>query len=260
MEDHVFPRKPYEQVVSETIREEIRQGSFDDLEYRRYVNELVGIEWYTTDWDSGNSTGISAFGVTVGHWRRAAMFPELYDRIRDDLGASTRADHEWTWHGEEDPDERRRWARQHRDEWRAVQRGEQRPPSARNELDTRGSRTFAPFRFPVVPYDALQSEFIREEIQLGSFDDLEQRQYVNKLAWIEWYTTDSRRNSFSSVTRNWRLAALHPTEYDIIRHELGEPTRDSLEPEGEIYYGDIDLETKTREFKESWRAVQGSSA
>lgn len=41
----VFPRKPYDEVESEFIRDEIRRGSFDDVDYRRYINELVYLEW-----------------------------------------------------------------------------------------------------------------------------------------------------------------------------------------------------------------------
>lgn len=259
MEDHVFPWKPYDQVESGYIRDEIRRGSFDDIEYRRYVNELVSLEWHAIDRDHSGSTATGAFAATVSHWRRVAMLPEAYDAIMEDLGEPTRADHEWTWNGEADPDARRRWARRHAEEWRAVQRGEQRDPSARLELESRGRRPFAPFRFPVVPYDAIQSEFVREEICRGSFDDLEHRQYVNELAWIEWYTTDAERNGFGSMVRNWELAALHPEEFDIVRRELGESTRAALEPEGEVYHGDVDLEETAREYKRSWRAVQRSS-
>jgi hypothetical protein len=54
---YAFPRKPYVEVVSEFIRKKIRQGSFDDIEYRRYVNELVWLEWYTTEGVGPNTTG-----------------------------------------------------------------------------------------------------------------------------------------------------------------------------------------------------------
>lgn len=173
MEEHVFPRKPYDQVRSEFIRNKIQNGSFHDLEYRRYINELIGLEWYVEhdSWESG----IAAYGAAVNNWRTAAMFPEDYDCIMRDLDAPTRAEHEWSWNGTEDEAERQRWAQQHAEEWQAVKEGNQRPPAARTELNTRGSRPFAPFRFPVAPYDAIQSEFIREKIRDGSFEDLEYR-------------------------------------------------------------------------------------
>ncbi|PSP88630.1 hypothetical protein BRC90_06860 [Halobacteriales archaeon QS_4_69_34] len=187
----------------------------------------------------------------------AAAIPEAYDAVQRDLDAPTRSEKEWNWYGEEDPDERRRWARRHREEWRAVQRGEQRPPGARTELETRGHRSFAPFRFPVSPYDALQSPFVREEIRRGTFDDIEYRRYVNKLAWIEWYTTDwEQGGAWGPVITNWRIASEYPEEFDIVRRELDEETRASLDLSGGIYYGDIDAEAAAREYKRSWQAVQ----
>ena len=69
-------------------------------------------------------------------------------------------------------------ARHHSEEWQAIQRGEQRPPEARLEFEEEGSRPFAPFRFPILPYDSIQSSFIREEICRSSFDDLSQRRTV----------------------------------------------------------------------------------
>jgi hypothetical protein len=254
---HAFPRKPYDEVASEFIRDEIRQGSFDDLEYRRYVNELVWLEWYTTEGVGPNTPGISAYGMSVHRWKLAAAHPQAYDTVRRDLGASTRAEEEWGWHGEEDPEERRRWARRHHEEWQVVQEGEQRSPETRTELESRGSRSFAPFRFPVLPYDSIQSPFIREEIRLGSFDDLEYRQRVNELAWIEWFTTDwDSGGLFGQTAKNWRLAAKYPQDFDIVRRELGEETRESLELSGEIGCGDIDAMAVARQHKRAWQAVQ----
>ena len=257
MTTHVFPRKPYDEVSSEFIREKIRQGSFDDIEYRRYVNELVWIEWYTTDGVGSNTTGISAFGMSVHRWQVAAKYPEAYDAMRRDLDAPTRVEQAWDWRGEEDPEERRQRACHHREEWQAVQRGEQRSPEARTELELHGSRLFAPFRFPVLPYDSIQSPFIREEIRRGSFNDLEYRQTVNKFAWIEWFTTDWKRGgTFGPTAKNWRLAAEYPAEFDIIRRELGEDTRDTIELSGEIAYSDIDAAATARKHKRAWQAVQ----
>ena len=56
---YAFPRKPYDEVVSEFIRKEIRQGSFDNPEYRCYVNGLVWLEWYTTEGRETITGGIS---------------------------------------------------------------------------------------------------------------------------------------------------------------------------------------------------------
>jgi hypothetical protein len=195
--------------------------------------------------------------MSLHRWKLAAAYPEAYDAVRRDLGASTRGEDERGWHGEEDPEERRHWARRHHEEWQAVQEGEQRFPEARTELESRGSRSFAPFRFPVLPYDSIQSPFIREEIDRGSFDDVEYRQRVNKLAWIEWFTTDwDSGGVFGQTAKNWRLAAEHPQDFDIIRRELGEETRESLELSGEIGYGDIDAAAAAQEYKRAWQAVQ----
>lgn len=253
---HALPRKPYDEVGSEFTRDEIRQGSFDDLEYRRYVNELVWLEWCTNEGVGPNTSGISALGISVHRWKLAAAYPRAYDAIRQDLGASTRAEGQMGWRGEEDPKERRRWARRHHEEWQAVQEGEQRSPEARTELTTSGYRSFAPFRFPVLPYDSIQAPFIREEIQLGSFDDLEHRRCVNKLAWIEWHATAQDGGGLGIPVKHWRLAAEHPKEYDIVRRELGKETRDAIELAGEIYFGDIDAESAAREHKRAWRAIQ----
>ena len=256
---YAFPRKPYDEVASEFIRERIRQGSFDDLECRRYVNELVWLEWYTNEGVGPNTSGISAFGMLVHRWRLAAAHPQAYDAVRRDLDISTRAEDEWGWRAEEDPEERRHWARRHHEEWRAVQEDEQHSPEVRTELESRGSRSFAPFRFPVLPYDSIQSPFIREETRLGSFDDLEYRQKVNKLAWIEWFTTDwDSGGLFGQTAKNWRLAAEHPQDFDIVRRELGEETRDAIELSGEIGYGDIDAATTARKHKRAWQTIQES--
>lgn len=128
--DMSFPRKPYDEVKSSFIRQEIQRGSFHDAAYRQYVNRLVDAEWYTIDWEPSMSSGISAFALTVLHWQHAARYPEEYDTVMNQIGGTTRADHEWTWRGEADPDERRRVAAWHTEEWQAVQEGEHRPSSA----------------------------------------------------------------------------------------------------------------------------------
>ena len=208
MTTYAFPRKPYDEVVSEFIRKEIRQGSFDDPEYRCYVNELVWLEWYTTEGRRTITGGISRLGAAVHRRKVAAVHPEAYDAIRRDLGASTRTEEGWHWQGEEDPDERRQWARRHSEEWQAVQRGEQRPPAARAELTTGSSRPFAPFRFPVLPYDSIQSPFVHGEIRRGSFDDFEYRRTVNKLAWLEWDATARNRGGYyGTPVKRWHIAA-----------------------------------------------------
>lgn len=185
------------------------------------------------------------------------MLPEAYDRVRQDLDAPTRREATWGWNGEEDPEKCREWTQQHRREWRAIQQGEARSIEARSELTSQGHRSFTPFRFPVLPYDTTQSAFTRRLIREGDFDDVEYRRFVNKLVWLEWYATEWDGNStYGPVFKNWRIAAEYPTEYDLVRRELGEETRDVLEPEGEIHYGAIDVAARTREHERSWTAVQ----
>lgn len=48
---------------------------------------------------------------------------------------------------------------------------------------------------------------------------------------------------FPPTPKNWRLAAEYPIEFDIIRRELGEETRDSIELLGSIHCDeDVDIE------------------
>lgn len=128
MVDFRFPRIPYDEVRSEFIREEIRRGDFDDIEYRRYVNKLIWIEWFTTEGLSPNATGISGFGAGIRRWRLAAEYPEEYDIIRREFGATTRKDHRHDRRGgadrelsDEEREERRERAREYAGAWHRVQ-------------------------------------------------------------------------------------------------------------------------------------------
>lgn len=257
MVDAVFPQKRYDEVESEFIRGEIARGSFDDIEYRRYVNELVWLEWYTNEWSPAGSTGISAFGVAVHRWRIAAKHPEENDIVRRQLGASTRSEDQWEVPAPGVDETFPELARQHRAGWAAVQDGEWLDSSHRTGSDTGGETGTPAFLFPAFPYPASQSELVREEIRHGSFDDLAHRHYVNQLLWIEWYTTDAKQTrSLGPPVRNFQLAAFHPEEYDTIRGELGEETRAEMTLDGEGYHGDDDIEAATRRYRRSWRAVE----
>lgn len=128
MGDFRFPRIPYDEVQSEFIRDEICRGDFHDIEYRRYVNKLVWIEWYTTEGLSSNATGVSSFGAAVRRWKLAAEYPEEYDIVRRELGATTRAEQSRSRRRRSDGDvsadaldERRQRAREHGHEWQTVQ-------------------------------------------------------------------------------------------------------------------------------------------
>lgn len=257
MGEVVFPRKPYDEVESEFIRGEIARGSFDDLEYRRYVNELVWLEWYTNEWNPAGSTGISAFGVSVHRWRIAAKYPEKNDIVRRQLGASARSEDQWEVPAPDVAETFPELARQHRAGWKAVQDGERLDTSRRSAPDT-GEETGTPaFLFPVFPYPASQSEFICEEIRRGSFDGIDYRHYVNQLLWIEWYTTDAKKTrKLGPPVWNFKLAALHPDGYDTIRRELGEETRTEMTLDGAVYHGHDDIEAATRRYRRAWQAVE----
>lgn len=103
----------------------------------------------------------------------------------------------------------------------------------------------------------MTSSFIRDEIVQGSFDNLEHRQYVHKLVWIEWFATTDQQFGFPSpVGTNWRLAAQHPQAFDIVRREVDEDTRETARIKGKISHGDIDADAKRREYRRAWWAVQ----
>jgi hypothetical protein len=110
----------------------------------------------------------------------------------------------------------------------------------------------------LLPYTDLQSEFIRDEIRRGAFDDLEFRQYVNRLVYIECWTRNRSRfvNGAYPQIRPWIVAAKQPTEYDIIRAELDAPTRDDLEPIQSVSYPNSELDTRRQRHRAQWRRVQ----
>lgn len=49
IETYAFPPKPYDEVVSQFIRERIRRGSFENREFRQDINTLVWLEWAKLD-------------------------------------------------------------------------------------------------------------------------------------------------------------------------------------------------------------------
>jgi hypothetical protein len=257
MVTRVFPRKPYDEVQSEFVRDEIRRGSFDDIEYRRYVNELVWLEWYTRDRTSVGA--ISSFAADLHRYRLAARIPDAYDAVRESLDATTRADISFSGGGDADPARRQSLSQEHARQWAAAARGDRRDRSTADQLGRHGRRRpFARFRFPVLAYDTVQSEFVRDEIRRGSFDDLEHRRAVNQLVWLEWYATggDTAPGSFGSAVTNWRLAAVHLDAFDIVRREFGAPTRDSIRLEGELACSvDTPLDERTSELERAWQAV-----
>ncbi|WP_338727426.1 hypothetical protein [Haladaptatus sp. DJG-WS-42] len=260
-----FPQIPYDEVRSARIREAIRRGDFEDIAHRRFVNDLVYVEWYTRIGIAPTLRATTANGIRANVWRLAMKYPTVFDTIRRELGATTREEafnqedfSRWDWNGEEDPLSRRIWATRHGWEWNRVcdENAKIRQGTAdRVQLSVRPA--FAPFRFPELHYDDLRSDFIIEEIRRGSFDDLEYRQYVNKLVYIETWTREPTRIAFHAVPhyKPWLVCAQFPEEYDIIRRELGAPTRADFErnpppiPAAEV-------ESRARQHKREWLAVQ----
>lgn len=256
MTEHIFPQISYDAVSSPTIRSEICEGSFDDCDHRKYVNALIFVERGATQGVTPNTTGLSRFIASITRWRIAAAYPKEYDAVRRDLGAKTRAEETEGWQGDENRIERVRWARRHRNGWNAVKAGrgpDHEPPVTAAAIANRAS--FAPHRFPPKPYTDLESEFIRDEIRRGAFDDFEYRQYVNRLVWIEWVAS-ADRTSFGSHVRHWKVAARHPEAYDIIRREIGAPTRAIMNPLPDVSYVEGDLTTRARRHKREWQNVQ----
>ena len=75
-------------------------------------------------------------------------------------------------------------------------------------------------RFPMIPYEGVESEFIRDEIASGDYYDLNHRQYVNDLIYVEWYAKGGLSPNASGLSaaiaefRNWRVATKYPEAFD----------------------------------------------
>ena len=86
-------------------------------------------------------------------------------------------------------------------------------------------------RFPMIPYEGVESEFIRDEIASGDYYDLNHRQYVNDLIYVEWYAKGGLSPNASGLSaaiaefRNWRVATKYPEAFDEVRQEFGKRTR-----------------------------------
>lgn len=255
-----FPKLSYDDVTSEFIRTEIRRGSFEDHEHRAYVNDLVYVEWHTKTGIPEGCTGISAAGMGFTHWRIAARFPKAFDAVRRDLDAKTRAEYPLGGRWSDDADENLDSADRHRAAWNVVQSESSLSDDwqpARSPQDHRPS--ISEFRFPRVSYDEVESEFVRGEIQRGSFDDLEYRLYVNVLVYVEAWTQDPSlvSNGAYPPVRPWIVAAKYPREYDLVRRDLGAPTRREIEPRKNVTSGDVEEEEELRRrHKTEWVAVQ----
>lgn len=218
------PPKPYDEATSQFICEQIQAGAFEDPATRRYVHVLLWIEHDAIDYEPTN--GLSAFAHDVCRYRYAALFPAAYDRVRSDLGCSTRADITWDRTSTASGRDLAEALDRHETEWARVQQGAAPDRSAQQslcEFDRR--KPFARFRFPVLPYDSIPAPFIRRQIRLGSFEDRVHRRYVNKLVWVWWYEQQGCKAHYPGrlgpAVRLWKLAAEQPASVDTVRQEAG---------------------------------------
>lgn len=257
MADPLLPQIPYGEVRSTFIGDELRGGAFEDLAHRIYVNHLIFVEWYVLDRPSISLSGLDTAGMSMVNWRIATKYPEAFDAVRREHRATTSHERTWGGSGDEDPVARKSWAERHRNEWRVVCSDAVPAGAARTDPEAIAERPrFAPFRFPKLPYDRLRSEFVREELRCGSFDDLEHSRYVNKLVYIEAWARDRHRFHTGGYPpiKPWILFSQLPTEYDIIHREFGEPTRADLEIWGNSLPDEADAETTCR-YKRAWQSV-----
>lgn len=116
-----FPRIPYHRVRSETVRDAIQAGDFDDLEHRRRVNQLVYLERWARDDYTLPHTG--TVQTPLKGWFVAAHNSDAFDLVRAEFDEPTRAEIDPDPSGpfetrDVDPRERERRAHQ---QWRAVQ-------------------------------------------------------------------------------------------------------------------------------------------
>jgi hypothetical protein len=259
---HLFPTMSYDNVDSEFIRDEIVSGDYYDLNHRQYVNDLIYVEWYAKGGLSPNANGLSAAIAAFNNWRVATKYPEAFDEVRREFGKRTRDEYARRGNRKEDIKEVRRWALCHRNEWKKV-RGEtdslDETPAEDVSIDDRPN--FRRFRFPRIPYDEVDSEFIRDEIRRGSFDDMEHRTYVNRLVHIEVLTKEPSMVTPGAYppVRSWRTASRHPKEFDTIRAELGDSTRDEMVPiNGYCPDDEAERKEKSLRHERGWAAVRES--
>ncbi len=259
MVDSLYPRIPYDDVRSACIRTQIQNGSFYDIDHRRYVNSLVFVEWLAREGIPDGCTGISASGLSFRDALVALKYPEGYDTVRTECGEPPRAARSIRQNRDEDSENRRDWARRHRNEWQVVKHGEDyRPDTAVADIPIEERGEFNWFRFPRIPYHNVESEFIRTEIQRGAFDEYEYRQYVNRLIFVEQWMREGLsavKTSYYHPIRAYRVAAKVPDGFRIIQTECGAPQQDeSLLPD--YVNGTERDEQKEQRYRDSWQAVQ----
>ena len=114
-------------------------------------------------------------------------------------------------------------------------------------------------RFPVKPYDEVESTFVREEMRRGDFDDLEHRQYVNALVELEHFILDGP-GGFGGAMLYRKRRGQYPTEFDILWRELGDGPKPGERTSDPLCSAPTDAEIaerqrKSREYRAQWDAV-----
>lgn len=249
-------------MTSEFVRDSIRHGRFEDLEYRSYVNDLVYVEWYRREGVHPDGSGISRAGAAAFFYRVAAKYPLAFDAVCRDLGASTRDEWSSGRPEDEDHDARIRWAARHRREWRHVAANRTEPFTPSTDWPPIEDRPyFRSYRFPVYPYDGVRSTFVRAEIRRGSFEDKAYRRYVNRLVYVEAFTREPARVEGSGYppVRPWRIAARHPEAVDVVRRDLRAPIRADLVTVRSASRNPAEVERLEARHAPEWRRVQGSA-
>lgn len=257
-----FPMLPYDEVTSSFLRESIRRGRFEDLEYRAYVNDLVFVEWYLTGGMSPDAGGISRAGASASVSKVAAKYPLAFDAVCRDLDKPTREEWSTRRPDHEDHDARIRWAARHRREWHHVAEHPTEPFTPPTDWPPIEDRPhFRSYRFPVYPYDGVRSTFIRAEIRRGSFEDKAYRRYVNRLVYVEAFTREPGRfegHGYPPV-RPWNIAARHPEAFDAVRRDLEAPTRADLVPIESMSRDPAEVERLDARHGREWRRIRESA-
>lgn len=118
--------------------------------------------------------------------------------------------------------------------------------------------------FPPKPYTEVESEYVRDAIREGDFDDLEHRRRVNDLVSIERYVLDSP-SGFAGGIHFASLSRRHPAAHDAIQRELDpegfrerrrRETERDLECRARRERKCRERAEKRRRHREEWEAVQ----
>lgn len=83
----------------------------------------------------------------------------------------------------------------------------------------------------MIPYEDVESVYIRQQIHDGSFYDIEHRQFVNSLVHVGWFARNGHPENCSGLSasgisyHNALVGLKYPAAYDRVRAEFDKPTR-----------------------------------